>query len=187
MMRASIDQATAEGGKTPVLVLADPSTLDDARANLFGFADEVRRTRKREHFPPTHLVEEVVEMPSFAKCHGWLPFNRREVLPRMPRRLLPHGVRIGKHYRSLSLSPEERDTFIAIVYEYVEEGKNSFEAVEKVARFLWLAGFSFAPQTLAKNWKSGVLVDHSDIVAPGFFGWQKAFYGRLNAKGILAE
>ncbi|KAJ9145196.1 hypothetical protein NKR19_g6157 [Coniochaeta hoffmannii] len=48
MIRASVDQATAEGSKTPVLVLADPSTLEDAKANFFGFAEEVRRTRMRK-------------------------------------------------------------------------------------------------------------------------------------------
>ncbi|KAB5515681.1 hypothetical protein GE09DRAFT_577346 [Coniochaeta sp. 2T2.1] len=185
MIRASVDQATAEGSKTPVLVLADPSTLEDAKANFFGFAEEVRRTRMREHFG-THRpnLVEVAEMPRFAKCYGWLHFNRREVFPRMPRRVLPHSIRVGKHLRSL---PPERDTFIAIVYEYIEEGENNVEAVEKVAKFLWLAGFSFSQQPLAKNWKSGVLIDHSDIVGPGFYGWQKHFYSRLSAKSILAE
>ncbi|KAB5532782.1 hypothetical protein GE09DRAFT_376967 [Coniochaeta sp. 2T2.1] len=185
MIRASVDQATAEGSKTPVLVLADPSTLEDAKANFFGFAEEVRRTRMREHFG-THRpnLVEVVEMPRFAKCYGWLHFNRREVFPRMPRRVLPHSIRVAKHLRSL---PPERDTFIAIVYEYIEEGENNVEAVEKVAKFLWLAGFSFSQQPLARNWKSGVLIDHSDIVGPGFYGWQKHFYSRLSAKSILAE
>jgi hypothetical protein len=165
--------------------LANPSTLEDARVNLFGFAEEVWRTRKRESSGTNapDLVE-VVEMPRFAKCYGRLHFDRREVFPRMPRRVLPHSVRVGKHRRSL---PPERDTFVAIVYEYVEDGENHVEAVEKVADFLWLAGFSFALQPLAKNWRSGVLVDHSDIVGPGFYGWQKPYYIRHSAKDILVE
>jgi hypothetical protein len=165
-------------GKTPVLVLTNPSTLEDARFSFFGFAEEVRRTRTRGR---PNLVE-VVEMPRFAKCYGWLHFNRQEIFPRMPRMVLPRGVRVGKHLRTLS---EDQDTFIAVVYEYIEDGENDVEAVEKVAEFLWLAGFSFAPQPLAKNWKNGVLIDHSDIIAPGSYGWQKAFYHRLSAESIL--
>jgi hypothetical protein len=182
MIRASLDQAAAEGGKTPVLVLPNPATFEEAEANFFGFADEVRRTRTREHFGSSgpDLVE-VADMPRFAS-YGWLHFNRNEVVPRMPRRLLPHGVRVGKHVRSLR---PERDKFIAVVYEYVENGGNDEKAVQKVADFLWLAGFSFCAQPLAKNWKSGVLVDHSDIVGPRFYGWQKFFYCLHSAKSIL--
>lgn len=185
MIRASLDQAAAEGGRTPVLVIPDPSNFEEAEANFFGFAEEVRRTRKREHFRTRgpDLVE-AVEMPRFAKCYGWLHLNRKEVFPRMPRSVLPHGIRVGKHRRSL---PSERDEFLAVVYEYVEDGENDTETVEKITTFLWLAGFCFCPTPLAKNWKSGVLVDHSDIMGPRFYGWQKFWYGRQKAENVLLK
>lgn len=85
----------------------------------------------------------------------------------MPRPVLPYAVRVGKHIRSL---PKEQDEFIAVVYEYVEGGENDAETVEKVASFLWLPGFSFCATPLARNRRSGVLVDHSDIVGPLFYG-----------------
>lgn len=166
-------------------MLSNPSTFEEARHKFFGFAEEIRRTRKREESGSRDpdLVE-VVEMPRFAKCYGWLRLNRKKDFTRMPRSVLPHTVRVGKHIRSL---PKEQDEFIAVVYEYVEGGKNDTETVEKVATFLWLAGFSFCARPLARNWKSGVLVDHSDIVGPLFYGWQKFFYCLLSAETILAD
>lgn len=47
------------------------------------------------------------------------------------------------------------------------------EHVSSVADFLWLAGFDFCIQPLARNWKNGVLVDHSDIIGPYSSGWQR--------------
>ncbi|RKU42519.1 hypothetical protein DL546_003929 [Coniochaeta pulveracea] len=185
MIRYSLDQAAAEGGTKPVLVIPDPANFDEAEANFFGFAEEVRRGRKREHFPSRgpDLIE-VVEMPRFAKCYGWLRVNRHDVFPRMPRSVLPHAIRVDKHTRAL---PSERNEFLAVVYEYVEDGENDIETVEEVARFLWLAGFSFCPTPLARNWRSGVLVDHSDITGPQFYGWQKFYYRCLKADILLQE
>jgi hypothetical protein len=92
--------------------------------------------------------------------------------------VLPRGVYVGKHLRSLQ---PDRHKSIAVVYEYGEDGENDTEAVENVTRFLRLAGFYFCPQPWAKNWRSGVLVDHSDIVRTRFYGWQKCLYGRRSS------
>lgn len=123
-------------------------------------------------------------MPPFARCYGWLHFNCSEVLPRIPRQVYPHGVDVGKHRRTLRTA-HNRDKFIAVVYEYVESGKNSTDLVEKVARFLWLAGFSFCSTPLAKNWRNSVLVDHSDIMGPHSYGWQKLYYRCRAAREVL--
>ena len=41
-------KAAAEGGKTPILALPDPSLFEDAEASFFEFAEEARRARTRE-------------------------------------------------------------------------------------------------------------------------------------------
>lgn len=78
-------------------------------------------------------------------------------------------------------------TYTALVYEYVEEGANDPAVVRGVAGFLWLAGFSFASSPLARNWKSGMLVDLSDIVQPRGYGWCELYYGLTEIKEILRE
>ncbi|CAK7203985.1 hypothetical protein SEUCBS139899_006735 [Sporothrix eucalyptigena] len=65
-----------------------------------------------------------------------------------------------------------------------EEEKNKVLAVE---RFLHLAGFQFCPQPLRTNWINGILVDHSDIVAPCFFGWHKRWYHPRTIEVLMAE
>ncbi|OAA68467.1 hypothetical protein SPI_00662 [Niveomyces insectorum RCEF 264] len=47
------------------------------------------------------------------------------------------------------------------------------ERVSAVADFLWLAGFDFCCQPLARNWKNGVLLDHSEIIGPYSPYWDR--------------
>ncbi|KIH88427.1 hypothetical protein SPBR_07362 [Sporothrix brasiliensis 5110] len=56
------------------------------------------------------------------------------------------------------------------------------ERVSAVADFLWLAGFDFCCQPLARNWKNGVLLDHSEII-----GAYSAYWDRCskNTKWLL--
>ncbi|KIH90547.1 hypothetical protein SPBR_00832 [Sporothrix brasiliensis 5110] len=58
------------------------------------------------------------------------------------------------------------------------------DRVASVEKFLHLAGFQFCPQPLRRNWVNGVLVDHSDIIGPRFFGWHKRYY-RLRSTAVL--
>jgi hypothetical protein len=57
-----------------------------------------------------------------------------------------------------------------------KEKEKESKKVAAVARLLHLAGFAFCPQSLAHNWKNGVLVDHPDIIFPRGFGWRKWIY-----------
>ncbi len=63
--------------------------------------------------------------------------------------------------------------YLKIVYKYVEVGENNPAIVDEVVKFVWLAGFSFTMGLGVRNWKSGVLVDLSDIIPVGSFGWRK--------------
>ena len=65
---------------------------------------------------------------------------------------------------------------MAIVCEYVEEGENDPVTMQEGVDFFWLTGFSRTHSPLAGNWKSGVLVDFSDIVSPYGYGWQAKLY-----------
>lgn len=75
--------------------------------------------------------------------------------------------------------------YTAIVYEYVQEGENPPAVVEGVANFLWLAGFSHIISPAARKRKSGVLVDLSDFVHAGGYGWHPKLYGPMKAHMIL--
>ncbi|KAB5528993.1 hypothetical protein GE09DRAFT_1177811 [Coniochaeta sp. 2T2.1] len=177
MMRASLDYVPGDqegAGKRPVRVLANPTDWDQARANFFAFAEENRK-RALASPEPKEPMEDVGNMPRFARCYGWLHFNLSEVLPRKPRRVYPYGIDVDKQRRTLR-TEHNRDEFIAVMYEYVESGENNTKLVEKVARFLWLAGFSFFSTPLAKNWKNSILVGHSKIMGPHSYGWQKFYY-----------
>lgn len=46
----------------------------------------------------------------------------------------------------------------------VETGPNEPDVAQAVLHFLWRVGFSHVAVTKARNWESGVLLDHSDIV-----------------------
>ena len=160
----------------PMLVYANPVTEDDAKENLFAFADE-----KLHELPPGQDVEKttVPSFPRMAKCYGWLPFNR-QVVQGIPRPRWPPVVKLPDIRRSLT---SDKD-YTAIVYEYIEEVDNDAGIVEAVDRFLWLAGFCHKDPG-ARNWKGGVLVDHSAIVYPGAFGWDKGRYRRRKAPALL--
>lgn len=74
---------------------------------------------------------------------------------------------------------------VAIVYEYINEGENVAETVEEVATFLWRAGFTFTNYASEGNWKSGVLVDMSEIVHVHGHGWKESGFGPRDAKRLL--
>ena len=171
MIETQLKQAT-----DPILVYAHPVTEDDAEDNLFAFADE------ELHKPPPLDDMEMAPIPAFPsspKCYGWLPFNRR-VVQNIPRALWPPVVRLPDIQRSLA---SDKD-YTAIVYDYIENVDNNPAEVEAVDTFLWLAGFCHK-DTGARNWKGGVLVDHSAIVHPRAFGWQKTRYRRRKAPALL--
>ncbi|KAL1889014.1 hypothetical protein Sste5346_009194 [Sporothrix stenoceras] len=73
---------------------------------------------------------------------------------------------------------QARPAAIAASNEDTKDTKDTEDAMHRnrvsaVADFLWLAGFKFCSQPLARNWKNGVLVDHSEIIGPYSSGWQR--------------
>ncbi|KAH8654680.1 hypothetical protein BGZ61DRAFT_203700 [Ilyonectria robusta] len=172
MIEAAAQQAAMEA--IPIKLKANPSTKDEALANLRAFSNEGRRS---------HLSAEALEVkaiPRIRKCYGWLGLSG-QVFREVPTKLRAPSLRVGKIPRAMSADKE----YIAIVYEYIEEGENRPAVVEEVANFFWLAGFSHTNSPAARNWKSGVLVDLSDIVHPGGYGWHQRRYGPRMANRLL--
>ena len=180
MMQAAIDQANKEGGANPVLLSPDPKTREDALANVFAFADENRlsppspEARERDRLVP------ITSIPPIAKCYGWLRFNTDEILPRIPRRLRPHGVTIEKTKRCIEPGKEH----IAIVYEYIEDGENDPSKVEEFLEFMHLVGFCPA-SSHGRNWKRSMLVDFSDFIGTASYGWHSSRFRRLPVSYFL--
>ncbi|KAG5758495.1 hypothetical protein H9Q72_013371 [Fusarium xylarioides] len=172
MLETAIQQAT-----TPIIVNASPRTKDEALANLYAFSSEGRQKNKSAQGAQ---VEEIVTIPRIRKCYGWTKFSGH-VLLELPKDLRPPVLQVGKFCRSISTQKE----YTAIVYEYVEEGENRPNVVEEADKFFWLAGFSHSSSPAARNWKSGVLVDLSDIIHAGGYGWYAKRYGPWNANKLL--
>ncbi|KAL7794233.1 hypothetical protein V8C37DRAFT_376955, partial [Trichoderma ceciliae] len=177
MMEASVAQTTPE---SPVLVNASPATREDALANHHAFSQEgrLRLKRKLEEAPIT--TKAISEVPRLRQCYGWLNFSG-QTLRRAPWSMWPPSFRIDKIDRRMPLGQD----YIAIVYEYVEDGENNPAAVEQVLEFLWLTGFSLTNSPLARNWESGVLIDLCDIISPRGYGWERINYGIRNVEDVL--
>ncbi|KAK5989706.1 hypothetical protein PT974_07962 [Cladobotryum mycophilum] len=176
MIETAIAQATPE---SPILVNANPESQYDARMNQRAISEDGRARQQHKFTKASIETKELSQVPRMKKCYGWLNVSG-EMLRALPRSLRPPFIRIEKLIRQLSF---EQD-YVAIVYEYVEEGENDHAVVQKTLEFLWLTGFTFT-SSLERNWKSGVLVDLSDIVYPRGFGWQQALYGERCADILL--
>jgi hypothetical protein len=179
MMEAAADQAAA--ASRPILVNANPITWDDALDNQAAFSDEARMSQlSAAQQEPGPGCRQITTVPRMKKCHGWLTLNS-SVFSELPWQLRPPATKVGKVERSIQPGKE----YTAIVYEYVEEGENDVAAVQESMDFFWLAGFGFTLSPLEKNWKSGMLVDLSDIVPPRSYGWNQRLYGQDSALLLL--
>jgi hypothetical protein len=94
---------------------------------------------------------------------------------------MPPAMTVSKIKRFFS---RDKD-YMAIIYEYVEEAENQHDAVQEAMDFFWLAGFSRTLSPLNKNWKSGVLVDLSDIAPPRGYAWKHDLYRKGPASASL--
>ncbi|POR32212.1 Uncharacterized protein TPAR_07593 [Tolypocladium paradoxum] len=177
MIEAAVQRAADRS--TPIVVSANPETKDEALANLLAFSDEGSQMSAPAEGDE---AEAISSTPRMTKCHGWLKLSG-QVFLQMPPRMRAPTVQVDKITRNMSPDKE----YIAIVYEYVDDVANHPRVVEEVDRFLWLVGFSHADSPAAKNWRSSVLVDHSDIVHPRGFGWSRKLYGPMKASRILVS
>lgn len=173
MMEASVNQAAA--ASTKIYVNANPKTKEDAVANFDAFAKESLESQSQD----TEGSLGISSMPRMRKCYGWLKISGRNCP--IPVNLRPPTVWVGKEKRLMSGDGNH----IAIVYEYIEEDENLAETVEEVASFLWRAGFTFTNYASEGNWKSGVLVDMSEIVYVHGYGWNERAFGPRDTKRLL--
>lgn len=132
-----MEAAISKDGLGPVLVNSCPETQKDAEANLFAFSDEIRQLN--EAAGRSDLLQ-VTEVPRMRRCHGWMQFTGEELYRRMPRKVRPPSMEVGKVKRSI----REDVHYTAIVYEFLEEGENSPDVVQPVLDFFWRVGLVMA-------------------------------------------
>ncbi len=135
----------------------------------FAFSEESRGRNGGLHARSSGF-EAVRWFPCMAECYDWLIFNT-SVLFNLPvmrrRRVLADTIEVNKIRREFATDSNH----IGIVYEYIEDGENGHDVVQNVVFFLHLEGFYYDGTRLNKrNWRGGVLVDHSDIAHPGGSG-----------------
>ncbi|KAL7796523.1 hypothetical protein V8C37DRAFT_372050 [Trichoderma ceciliae] len=178
MMEASV-------ASQPVVVYDRPEGKQDAMENYFSFCEE-NFTGKRgwaaaEEVPPpgTRFIS---TFPRMTKCYGWVKL-RNDLWMELPASLQASHKDVGKVRRLV----ESHLDCIAVVYELVEQGENETCTVEEVDNFLWHAGFAYTVEPHAKNWRSGVLVDHAEIVHTRGFGWNEEDYMKRTAEQMLTE
>ncbi|KAM6535425.1 hypothetical protein FALCPG4_004989 [Fusarium falciforme] len=175
MMETVVEQVSADSAS--IIVKAKPETKYDALDNIHAISTEGRDLWVSAE---ASEVTVIMSIPRMRKCYGWLKFNGQSFL-NMPPKLWAPSLIINKINRNFS--PDKG--YFAILYEFVEEGENDPATVEKVDDFSWLSGFGHNSSPLEKNWKSGVLIDLSDIVHAGGFGWSPKSYGARPANRIL--
>lgn len=157
-----------DGVKGPILVHSHPWSRDDALENMLAFSDEARLQEKLAGEPdPIYELSKMTWMPRTRKCYGCVRLSGARIFNELPSKWWPTCHTLEKKRRQLF-----RDmNYTALVYEYIEEGDNDRDVVAKSLDFFRDAGFSHTPTSLARNWKQSVLIDMSDIIYPGGFGW----------------
>ena len=141
--------------------------------NLLAFSTEGRERHQVRDADAVH----VSSIPRLKKCFGWLKIEG-EQLCNLPWQVCPRVVKLPK-CADRRIWPDRQYFFI--VYEYIPEGDNDKGEMQLALDFLWLAGFEFSQLLRKENWKSGVLVDLSDIIAPVGYSWHKNGYHRTDA------
>ncbi|KAL7785174.1 hypothetical protein V8C37DRAFT_394597 [Trichoderma ceciliae] len=176
MMRESISSY-------PVQLLQNPEGKEEAEQNFFAFCQENSDQRRESgitenEIPADHKL--ISSAPRVVECYGWLKLQSY-IWDKLPRHLQAPHLKIDKTERYM----EKNQDYISLVYEYIEEGENTPSKVEEVDDFLYHAGFAYTLAPLAKNWVNSVLVDQSDIVFYGGYGWRANGYRKRSAGQIL--
>jgi hypothetical protein len=204
MMETAVEQAVAT--QRPVLVIPDPASHDDAKMNQAAFCDEGRQHQPRLPTQQSELlgttigaspesgaasdeipaampgIRAITTIPRMRKCYGWLTLPRG-LLDGAPSWLRAPCLTFGMKLKRFMQHDQE---YPAILYEYVEDGENDPSRVQEALDFFWLAGFSATMSPLARNWKSNVLLDLSDIVPARGFGWKERYYKPRDADIVLS-
>lgn len=158
----------------PIRVHARPVGYEDAIDNLLAFSTE---GRQRQQVRSADSVQ-ISSVPRMKKCFGWLKIDG-EYLYNLPHwRLRPISVRLPKYGDRCVVRGQQH---FVIMYEYIPEGDNDTGQMQQVLDFLWQAGFEYTQTLQKENWKSGVLVDLSDIRSPLDDRWHPKGYRKRDA------
>ncbi|GAB1311746.1 hypothetical protein MFIFM68171_01956 [Madurella fahalii] len=169
-----IEAAVSHDTETlPIRVHAEPRTPDDALDNLLALSTEDRQSQLVKDADAV----EISSIPRMKKCFRWLKIDG-EQLCNLHRRLRSVVVKL-RNIEDRQIFPDRK--YFSIVYEYIPEGDNYMGQMQLVLDFLWRAGFVFRQSLRKENWKSGVLVDLSDVISPGGHNWHKNAYRRTDA------
>ncbi|KAL7938068.1 hypothetical protein V8C35DRAFT_276466 [Trichoderma chlorosporum] len=182
---AVIQMMGASVAKGPVPVHEHPMGKKEAMENYFSFCEESHADRVpldvSTDIPPEGILF-ISEVPRMTKCYGWLKLHTH-MLEDLPDSLQATHKEAQKIRKLIG----NRINCIGVVYELVEDGENDVAAVEDVDNFLWRAGFAYTIVPHPRNWKSGVLVDHTEIVHARGYGWDEDDYMNRSAEQILTE
>lgn len=186
MIATAIERATTTGSteSSPIYINPEPTSREDAIANLFAFSEDGGPKGWRLGVGATAAANSdslllVSSMPRQRKCFGWLKIrgdflqNQKGMAP--PTLLAEDNIQ-------RQIQPDQE--YFAIVYEYIPEADNDPVAVQSQLDFYWRTGFSFTPVANANNWKNSVLVDLSELVCPWSLGWTGC-YGKTKAERQL--
>lgn len=179
-MQEAVNQAAADG--SAIMVIADPKTREEAQSNFCAFANG---QRKGSPATDQSSLAAISSMPRIAQCYGWLEFDVR-TMNQIPERNWPDFCILDKR-KGYGRRIYDDTAYTGIVYEYIEDDHNDPVVVQEMAKFLWLAGFSIVDCSLARNWRSSVLVDHCDIVHPNGYAWRQKDYGMRPIDEILQD
>ena len=171
MMQAAVS-------KSSVQVLDKPQNKTEATENYMAFSDEWREQHLHGDMDGT-ATRTITCVPRMVDCYGWMRIKSTDI----PESQRPPDSVVDRIPRSM---PPDKE-YIAILFEFIEDGRNDKDAVEKVSDFLWHAGFCLTCSPLERNWRSGVLVDWSDVVDVNGFGWVPQLYGPRSATQILIK
>ncbi|KAI0902734.1 hypothetical protein F4823DRAFT_621036 [Ustulina deusta] len=161
------------------LPFESPDTHKKAMDNMLAFSMPQKNAKPR---PATESSCAVLSSyPPLTKCYGWLAFDGK-FFQRMPPSMRPRVRKEDKPPHSMSYG----NIYHAIVYEYIPKEDNKPESIEAVVQFFHLIGFSLTDSKI-ENWHGSKLIDMSDIVHPGGYGWTLQKYNEMPYATALIE
>ncbi|KXJ85276.1 hypothetical protein Micbo1qcDRAFT_128347 [Microdochium bolleyi] len=142
-----------------VLPYSDPTTRDQAQANLLAFSDNPQHLQYPQN-SATAFTLMAKDRPRLRRCYGWTTVTSRGSIQ----------AKIGSTVRTFVPATE----YLAIVYEFVEESILSRDRnmdqerckVQTQLDFLWRVGFYFCIPLRAEDWCAQILLDMSVLRSP---------------------
>ncbi|KAK5998417.1 hypothetical protein PT974_00796 [Cladobotryum mycophilum] len=168
-IEAAAEKATGTEG---IWIHGQPKTHRQAVENLYAFSHQGSQKGRLKEVPGA-IPFTAASIPRFKKCFGWLRVSCKELME-LDGSSYPELYRADKEMRQMRRDQE----YYSIVYEFIPEGENRLEAVQFQIDFFHRMGFSFCISPRCQNWTDSVLVDYSEIVSPGGYGWSRGLFER---------